>query len=86
MGATTAECLRDLLFKGMEPLDFYRYPPNSKRERIEREELRKIKEKLDAAGIKTRPIFWNESDRASPAGRVTRLRRTGTISMSTTRK
>ena len=51
-------------FKGMEPLDFYRYPPNSERERIEREELRKIKEKLDAAGIKTRPIFWNESDRA----------------------
>lgn len=62
MGATTAKCLRGLLFTGMEPLDFYRYPAN-KRERTEMEEIRKIKEKLDAAGIKTRPIFWNESDR-----------------------
>ena len=52
MGATTAECLRDLLFKGMEPLNFYRYPPNSKRERIEREELRKIKEKLERGSMK----------------------------------
>lgn len=62
-GATTAQCLRALLFESAEPLDFSRNRPRSNRERAERDELRKIKEKLDAAGIKTRTVFWNEWDR-----------------------
>jgi hypothetical protein len=61
-GETTAVILRDLLEVGRQPLD-YSIPPSSNRERIYREELRKIQRRLSASGIPTRHVFWNERDK-----------------------
>ncbi len=60
-GQTTAKILRDLIVPG-EPLD-YTKRASCNAERIYREELRKIKEKLDAARIPTRPVFFTKQDR-----------------------
>lgn len=57
-GKTTAECLKELLDTEKEPLD-YSKPWKNPREHIHREEIKRIKEKLDAAGIQTRIVFWN---------------------------
>lgn len=61
-GKTTAECLKELLDTEKEPLD-YTIPWKGSRERFHREEMKKLKEKLDAAGIQTRIVFWNNVDR-----------------------
>lgn len=60
-GQTTAQTLRELIVPG-EPLD-YTHRPSCNAERIYREELKKIKEKLDAAGIRTRPVFFTKNDK-----------------------
>lgn len=52
-GATTAEILRELLAVDARPLD-YTTSPGSRMGAFYREELLKIKEKLDAAGVPTR--------------------------------
>ena len=54
-GETTAIALRILLSIDEPPLDFTTRP-RSMRERFERNELLKIKEQLDLAGIETRKI------------------------------
>lgn len=61
-GKTTAECLKELLETEKEPLD-YSKPWKNPREHIHREEMKRIKEKLDAAGIQTRIVFWNQIDK-----------------------
>lgn len=61
-GATTAEILRDLLNVNASPLDYTR-PPHSSMERFYREETKNIKEKLDAAGIPTRTVFFSHRDK-----------------------
>ncbi len=55
-GFTTAKVLRELLSENPEPID-YRIPSKAPGEICERNELRKIKAKLDKAGIKTRDIL-----------------------------
>lgn len=55
-GFTTAKALRELLSDNPEPID-YRIPSKVAGEICERNELRKIKAKLDKAGIKTRDIL-----------------------------
>ncbi len=62
MGATTAEILRELLNVSGEPIDYSR-PPTSKREQFHREELRRIKRKLDEARIPTRHVWFSEQDK-----------------------
>lgn len=54
-GATTAEILRELLAVDARPLD-YTTRPGSHKGAFYREELLKIKEKLDAAGVPTRKV------------------------------
>ena len=61
-GRTTAEILRDLLGFNVSPID-YSKKPRSRMEEFYRYELREIKSKLDAAGIKTRTVFWSEADK-----------------------
>ena len=61
-GATTAEILRELLNKTEAPLDYTKRPV-SRMERLYRDELKGIKEKLDAAGIPTRPVFFTKQDK-----------------------
>lgn len=61
-GATTAEILRDLLNVNASPLDYTR-PPHSNMKRFYREETKNIKEKLDAAGIPTRTVFFSHRDK-----------------------
>ena len=61
-GATTAECLRILLKDCADPVD-YSMKPKSIREDFFRRELKRIKEKLDAAGIKTRTVFFCANDK-----------------------
>lgn len=48
MGATTAQCLRVLLFSETTPLD-YSSPPRTAREDCERQQLREIYQKLNEA-------------------------------------
>ena len=57
MGATTAKILRELLNVSGEPIDYSR-PSASKRDQFYREELRRIKCKLDEAGIPTRLVWF----------------------------
>lgn len=64
MGVTTAEILRELLNVSAEPIDYSRRAA-SESERFYRRELRKIKEKLDSAGIPTRTVFFSERDKAA---------------------
>ena len=54
-GRTTAECLRALLMPDGKPIDFS-YGPSSAKERVYRDTLLELKEKLDEAGIPTNPI------------------------------
>ena len=62
-GETTAKALQELLFcVNEEPID-YSKPVADKRWNIYKDELRKIKEKLDNAGIKTRPFFFSIDDK-----------------------
>lgn len=61
-GKTTAEILKDLLAIDDEPLDYSARPGNA-REQFYRDETRKIKEKLDAAGIITRTVFFTKDER-----------------------
>lgn len=61
-GKTTAECIKELLETEKEPLD-YSKPWKNPREHIHSEEMKRIKEKLDAAGIQTRIVFWNQIDK-----------------------
>lgn len=56
-GITTACILKELLDLDKGPIDF-RKKPMSKMEKIQRDELEQIKEKLTAAGIETRPIVY----------------------------
>lgn len=64
-GMTTAEILRDLLCdRNGTPIDFSE-PPKSIQEKIYRDELKKIKKKLNAAGIKTRPVLFNSIEKAA---------------------
>ncbi|RHS11221.1 hypothetical protein DWV84_24070 [Blautia sp. AF13-16] len=61
-GKTTAECLKTLLDVDEGPLDCS-MPGKNSRERFFCEEMKRIKEKLDAAGIETRIVFWNKTDK-----------------------
>lgn len=62
-GETTAKALQELLFGvDEEPINYSKPAPN-KRWSIYKDELRKIKEKLDNAGIKTRPVFFSIDDK-----------------------
>lgn len=61
-GATTAEILRDLLDVSGNPID-YRRPPVSNKDRLYRNELRHIKQKLDDAGIPTREVWFSDRDK-----------------------
>lgn len=61
-GKTLAICLRELLAVDNDPLDFTVMPVNY-RQRVERDEFRRIQEKLCKAGIPTRAVFWNKRDR-----------------------
>lgn len=60
-GQTTAQVLRDLLIP-KEPLDYTKMPLCDT-ERIYRKEVKEIKERLDAAGITTRPVFFTRNDK-----------------------
>ena len=61
-GETTAKALQELLFGvDEEPID-YSKPATNKRWIFYKDELRKIKEKLDNAGIKMRPVFFSIDD------------------------
>lgn len=62
MGATTAQCLRVLLFSETTPLD-YSSPPRTAREDCERQQLREIYQKLNEAGIQTRKVFWSREEK-----------------------
>lgn len=62
IGATTAESIQLLLFSGETPLDLSE-PARSNIERAEREQLKDIYEKLNAAGIKTRRVFWSKREK-----------------------
>lgn len=61
-GKTTAEILKELLATDRPPLD-YSKRASSAREDFYRKDLRKIKEKLTAAGIPTRKVFWDEREK-----------------------
>lgn len=61
-GKTTAQILRHLLNVDEEPIDFTK-PAPSKRMAILRQDFRDLWEKLNAAGIKTRPVFWSKEDK-----------------------
>ncbi len=62
MGVTTARILRELLDVSEAPIDYSRRA-GSAREKFYREELQKIKKKLDDAGIPTRKVFFSERDK-----------------------
>lgn len=62
MGVTTAKILRELLDVSGAPIDYSRHA-GSAREKTYREELQKIKKKLDEAGIPTRKVFFSERDK-----------------------
>ena len=61
-GKTTALILHHLLNVDGKPIDFSRQA-TSKRISIFRKDFRYICEKLNAAGIKTRPVFWSIEDK-----------------------
>jgi len=61
-GKTTAEILRELLNVDGVPID-YRCRPRDMKEKIYREETKKIQKKLKEAGIKTRIVFWDNADK-----------------------
>ena len=61
-GETTAKILKELLDIEGDPID-YRRPVGSFLERMYRDELLEIKEKLDVAGIKTRHVLLTNTDK-----------------------
>lgn len=61
-GETTARILRDLLAVDDEPLDYSKHPGNIKAD-FYRSETKKIKEKLDAAGVITRTVFFTRNEK-----------------------
>ena len=61
-GETTARILKDLLDTDDEPLD-YSARPRDIRAQFYRDETRKIKEKLDTAGIITRTVFFTKNEK-----------------------
>lgn len=62
-GETTAKILKDLLAVNDEPLDCSMCSGH-KEVQFYREETRKIKEKLDAAGITTRTVFFTKNEKS----------------------
>jgi len=62
MGATTAEILRDLLDVSATPIDYSRRETTCEA-KFYRLELRRIKAKLDSAGIPTRTVFFSDRDK-----------------------
>lgn len=61
-GKTTAEILRDLSQTEKPPLDLRRYRSRNQRERLYYDELLRVKETLDAAGVPTREVWVCEAD------------------------
>lgn len=61
-GATTAKILRELMQVEAFPLD-YTKRPTTKREEWYRGFLREIKQQLDAAGVPTREVFFNQQQK-----------------------
>ena len=61
-GETTAIVLRDLLQMDRPQIDFTELPRTYK-EKIYRQELMKIKEQLEAAGIETRPVLRSRREK-----------------------
>lgn len=61
-GETTAVCLKELLNTDAPPIDFSILPKNA-REDCERHQFREIQEKLIAAGIPTRTVFWSKREK-----------------------
>lgn len=61
-GRTTAEIIRELIAIGDKPIDYSRKQRNMHTD-FYIHELLKIKEKLEAAGVKTRPVFLTERDK-----------------------
>lgn len=62
-GKTTAEILRDLSQINEKPIDLRKYRARNLRSRIYYEELLRIKETLDNAGVPTREVWTCEKDR-----------------------
>lgn len=60
-GATTAQCLKKLIFDGPDPLDLT--GPQNRRSQIECEMLWNIKKRLEEAGIKTRTVYFTKEDK-----------------------
>jgi len=61
-GETTAICLKELLNTDAPPIDFS-IPPKNARDDCERHQFREIQEKLIAAGIPTRTVFWSKREK-----------------------
>ena len=61
-GATTAQILRELMQVEAFPLD-YTKRPTTQREAWYRGFLREIKQQLDAAGVPTREVFFNQQQK-----------------------
>ena len=61
-GATTAEVLKDLLQVDAPPLDYSNRTGNHMQE-LYRDELKKIKRKLNQAGIPTREVFFSVKEK-----------------------
>ena len=61
-GKTTAEILRDLSQINQPPLDLRRYRTKNMRAQLYYNELLRMKETLDVAGVPTREVWTCESD------------------------
>ncbi len=61
-GATTAHVLKDLLQVDAPPLDYSKRTGNHMQE-LYRDELKKIKRKLNQAGIPTREVFFSVKEK-----------------------
>lgn len=62
-GKTTAEILRELSQINEPPIDLIKYKTRGNKERLFYDELLRVKETLDAAGIPTREVLLSERDR-----------------------
>lgn len=62
-GKTTAEILQALLPEHKQPLDLRGYRRRNLQARVYYDELLRVKETLDAAGVPTREVWLSESDR-----------------------
>ena len=61
-GATTAQALKDLLQVDAPPLDYSKRTGNHMQE-LYRDELKKIKRKMNQAGIPTREVFFSVKEK-----------------------